>query len=166
MKSFFKKISFTKSEINVIIFAVSVIAAGFTIKYFRQITGGTEYVYSLTDKDSLKVIKSDNTNKNDTSVKSEQGLNKKPDGSKENLLDSQVTKKSKKELNLAGQSININTAGKEDLIKLPGVGETTAEKIILFRETHGIFETIEDIMKVKGIGKKKFAKMKPYICTE
>jgi len=46
---------------------------------------------------------------------------------------------------------------------LPGVGESTADKIILYRENHNGFRKIEDIMKIKGIGKKKFEKLKPYI---
>jgi competence protein ComEA len=49
---------------------------------------------------------------------------------------------------------------------LPGVGESTAEKIIKYRETHNGFKKIENIMKVKGIGKKKFDKLKEYIYVE
>ena len=59
--------------------------------------------------------------------------------------------------------ININTATEQQLMLLPGVGETTAKKIIEYRTENDGFNTIEDIMNVSGIGEKKFAQMKPYI---
>ncbi|MDD6991872.1 MAG: helix-hairpin-helix domain-containing protein [Oscillospiraceae bacterium] len=60
--------------------------------------------------------------------------------------------------------VNINTAGIEDLVKLKGVGEKTAEKIIEYREQTP-FETVEDIMNVSGIGEKKFEDIKDMICV-
>lgn len=56
--------------------------------------------------------------------------------------------------------ININTASKENLMTLSGVGEGTAEKIIKYRENSGYFNTIEDIMNVQGIGESKFNNIK------
>ena len=56
--------------------------------------------------------------------------------------------------------ININTASKEELITLPGIGETLAQKIIDYRNTYGPFKSIEEVMKVKGIGKGTFNKIK------
>ena len=61
--------------------------------------------------------------------------------------------------------ININTATLEELDKLPGVGEATANKIISHREENGQFKNIEDIKNVNGIGDKKFEKMKELICV-
>lgn len=59
--------------------------------------------------------------------------------------------------------ININTAGVEELQKITGVGESTAKKIIKYREENGFFSKIEDIMDVDGIGEGKFSKMKEEI---
>lgn len=59
--------------------------------------------------------------------------------------------------------ININTADKETLMLLDGVGEVIAGRIIEYRETYGGFDTIEELMEVKGIGEKRFAAWKPYI---
>ncbi len=59
--------------------------------------------------------------------------------------------------------IDINTATKEQLQLLPGVGETTAQKILDYRNENGSFQTIEDLLNVSGIGEKKLEQMKPYI---
>ena len=59
--------------------------------------------------------------------------------------------------------ININTADKQDLIKLPKIGAVTAERIIRFRDDFGSFETLDDLMKIKGIGSKTLEKIKHHI---
>lgn len=59
--------------------------------------------------------------------------------------------------------ININTASKEQLMELPGVGESKAESIISFREENGDFASPEDIMKVTGIKEAMYSKIKDYI---
>ena len=48
------------------------------------------------------------------------------------------------------------------LLRQPGVGDITAQRILEHRAAHG-FASIEDVMKVKGIGKAKFSKMQPYL---
>lgn len=50
--------------------------------------------------------------------------------------------------------ININNATQEELAQLKGVGEKLAKRVIEYREQHGPFEKIEDILKVKGLGEK------------
>lgn len=67
--------------------------------------------------------------------------------------------------NSSSNLININTATKEDLDTLPGIGPATAQKIIDYRQEHGNFSSIEDIKNVKGIGEAKFNKMQDKICT-
>ena len=59
--------------------------------------------------------------------------------------------------------ININTATKTDLETLPGIGESTALKIIEYRKKKGKFKLIEDIKQVNGIGENKFNKIKELI---
>ena len=61
--------------------------------------------------------------------------------------------------------ININTAKLDDLISLPGIGETKAKDIIEFREKNGKFKIIDDIMMVKGIGTATFERIKELIKT-
>lgn len=65
----------------------------------------------------------------------------------------------------AGGLVNINTATAEELDTLPGVGPSTAATIIQDREQSGPFTSIEDLMRISGIGEKKFAKLKDYICV-
>jgi competence protein ComEA len=64
------------------------------------------------------------------------------------------------------QKININTATKEELQTLPGIGPVTAERIIEFRESKGSFKKIEDIMNVPRIGPKMFEQIKDKITVD
>ena len=59
--------------------------------------------------------------------------------------------------------INLNTASKEDLTKLSGIGEAKAQDIIDYRNTNGPFKTIEEIKNISGIGDALFAKIKDNI---
>jgi len=62
--------------------------------------------------------------------------------------------------------ININTATLEELDTLPGIGPSTAAKIVAYREQNGEFKTIEDIMNVSGIGQSKFNNIKDFITVD
>lgn len=64
-----------------------------------------------------------------------------------------------------GGLININTASVEELMMLPGIGETRAKAIVLYREEHGSFSSIEEIKDVSGIGESVFASLKENITT-
>ncbi len=59
--------------------------------------------------------------------------------------------------------VNINTASKEMLMTLPGIGESKAESIIKYRETKGAFKSLEDLMNVSGIKQGAFDKVKDLI---
>ena len=61
------------------------------------------------------------------------------------------------------KQININEATAAELSGLPGVGEKIAERIIEYRNKKGPFRSVEDLQNVKGIGKKMFAKIKPFV---
>lgn len=64
---------------------------------------------------------------------------------------------------VTGGLININTATSSELQTITGIGPSTSEKIISYREEHGQFKKIEEIMNVSGIGEKTFAKFKSKI---
>jgi competence protein ComEA len=62
-----------------------------------------------------------------------------------------------------GEKININSASADVLDKLPRIGPKVAQRIIDFRKQNGPFKKVEELMKVKGIGEKTFAKLKDLI---
>ena len=62
---------------------------------------------------------------------------------------------------LALAAININTATKDELVALPGIGPAKAQAILDYRKAHGPFKTVEDLKDVKGIGAKRFEQLKP-----
>ncbi|MFV0479747.1 MAG: helix-hairpin-helix domain-containing protein [Anaerorhabdus sp.] len=59
--------------------------------------------------------------------------------------------------------ISINLSSKEELMKLRGIGEMMAQRIVEYREKYGYFQQLEDLKKVKGIGDKKFEQIKAEI---
>lgn len=59
--------------------------------------------------------------------------------------------------------VSINTASSEELTVLPGIGPSTAEKIIDYRDEHGLFQTTEELMKVKGIGASRYEAIRDLI---
>lgn len=61
------------------------------------------------------------------------------------------------------KSLDINTANKTELLTLPKVGPVTAERIIRFRTDYGPFKSVDDLLKIKGIGSKTLDKIKPFI---
>lgn len=62
--------------------------------------------------------------------------------------------------------ININTASEEQLLTLPGIGQSRARSIVAYREEHGGFKQVEEIQQIEGIKEKVYAKLKDYITIE
>jgi competence protein ComEA len=62
--------------------------------------------------------------------------------------------------------VNINTATLQQLMTLPGIGETRAQAILAYREKHGSFRTPEQLKQVGGIGDKMFERLKNHIVAE
>ena len=59
--------------------------------------------------------------------------------------------------------VNLNTATRTELIQIPRIGESMAERIVEFRKANGPFKRIEEIMNVRGMGEKTFLSIKPYL---
>jgi competence protein ComEA len=59
--------------------------------------------------------------------------------------------------------VNINTANAEELQQVPGIGPATAEKILQMRKSYGAFKSVDDLLAIRGIGKKRLDKMRKYL---
>ncbi|BHH85564.1 ComEA family DNA-binding protein [Desulforhopalus sp. 52FAK] len=73
------------------------------------------------------------------------------------------TAKSAKQTTKAASKVDINSADKQTLTQLPGVGPATADAIIKYRKANGKFKSANDLLNVKGIGEKTLKKMKPLL---
>jgi len=59
--------------------------------------------------------------------------------------------------------VDINSASAPDLEKVPGIGPSLSKRIIEFREKNGPFSTVEDLLKIQGIGEKSLAHFRDYL---
>ena len=64
---------------------------------------------------------------------------------------------------LEGEVLDLNTATLSDLTRLPGIGQTKAQAILDWREAHGPFRAVEDLLSVDGIGEKTWETLRPYV---
>lgn len=62
--------------------------------------------------------------------------------------------------------ININTAEKEDLLEVPGIGEVYATRILEYRAENGVFNSLEELVNIKGIGEKRLETWRQYFYCE
>lgn len=157
------RLGLTNKELSILGFLLITFTAGLIIKYSGWKTP-EEYDYSDPDKIFDQNIRQPFNEPGRDKLTEEQkqrlsSLNKYADsisGFRENK---------NKPVNITGLNgkININTSGENELEMLPGIGEVTAAKIIEYRELNGGFKKIEDIMKVNGIGSKKFDMIKDFI---
>lgn len=147
----------TKQELIAVLFIVSGLIIGLCIKTFFR----NEHEYSSHDEfakeiyyqlDSIAAVQQTTYT----------GVNENDDAYDTVLYDKTNERKTEAIKITIPSIVNINEATKAELMKLPGIGEKTAEKIIEYRKLNG-FKQVSDIMNVKGIGQKKYEKLKQYI---
>jgi comEA protein len=71
-----------------------------------------------------------------------------------------------REVEVKRRLVNINTASLDEIASLPGIGKVLASRIIEYRNTHGGFRSKEELIRVKGIGVKKYKVLKGMITIE
>ncbi len=160
LKSFLRRVGFTREEQNVLLFFIALVMIGSGYRLVERWSapdpGNFAREYQIAESlfhhipgPSSQLVTSSFSSTN-------------------NQYDSLKPRKKKHESASALQphSININTARQNELEALPGIGPVTAKKIIRFREQVGRFKKPSDIKKVKGIGDKKFKKIEPFITTK
>lgn len=160
-----KKTGFTNIELKVILFLTFTLIAGFIYKNFikEQPVLNQAELFDYTVEDSL-FFNPPGEKFNDSI---QMNLQKDVDYKQEVLdFNNRSFKKSTKKTLPAENSINLNSAPLEDLMKLPGIGQKTAQSILDLRSKMGKFNKVDDLLKVKGIGKTKLNNIKKYIFIE
>jgi len=137
---------FTEREKHVILFLVCTLTLGYGVKLYQG-----SHLYD--DFKPVTLIEKETFKKKATLAY---------DISKREGLNSSVSS-TEKDYKPQAEIININTAEKQNLVKLPKIGIVTAERIIRFRDDYGPFKSLNDLLKVKGIGPKTLEKLKPQI---
>ena len=137
--------AFTKNEQRIFLFLSVVFVAGVSVRAYRAYFTPPpvrQFDYSASDKEF------EERSKYLTAAPPAEGTN--------DTSSATGGRKAKKK-------INLNTATKDDLVSLPGIGESIAEQILIYRDEHGEFSSVEQLRKIKGIGAKKFEKLRPYV---
>lgn len=159
LKRFSIKIGFKENELKILFFILSIFVIGILLKYALGINS---FYISGADAGQKVLLRTDSPGKNNNN----EYLSQKKVESESELSDfstNNIKRKYKKSSEGENGLINLNTATSEELTKLPGIGKKTAERIVEFRNHRGRFNKISELMKVKGIGKAKFEKIKKLV---
>ncbi len=160
LKKLSRVVGLTETEIKVLLFLISAFILGFGYKtFFKYDDTGNPRKFDYSKEDSIFFASGNkyDSSETDKSVDYKQEV---LDFNESNFTGSNARQTPEE------KSININSARLEDLILLPGIGESTAKKILELRKKRGSFKALKDLLDVKGIGEVKFNKIKKYIFIE
>ncbi len=137
--------AFTKNEQRIFLFLSVVFLAGASVRFYKAHFAAQpvrQFDYTALDKEF------EERSRHLTSISQASGA-----------ADSSGSKR----VRSGGKRINLNAATKTDLLSLPGIGEGIAEQILIFRDEHGAFTSLDQLKKIKGIGPKKFDRLRPFV---
>ena len=160
-KKLSRKIGFTETELKVVAFLLITFAFGLSYKILFHNPPSAEYkVFDYSEQDSLFESSRERIEK----LKEENSANNLVDIKREVFeFKEQTSYNNTKKILPNEKSINLNTATKEELITLPGIGEKTAEKILELRNIKGNYSSLDELLEVKGIGDTKFNNIKKFL---
>jgi competence protein ComEA len=143
------RFGFTRNEIKVILFLSVTFVAGSGIRWYRQhVDASTIPVFDYSRSDSEFVARS-----------------RAPLSDQTPHLTAGPPRTDRKQQLTTG-SINLNTASVQELMRLPGIGEVYARRLVAYRQEHGPFKSVDDLINVKGIGPKKLEKLRPFLAPQ
>ncbi len=143
-------IGFTPNEGKIVFFLVGAFVIGGVLK-LAGVSSQQQPQFDYSSMDSEFVSKA-----NSYHASNRYGDSLQPD-------EENKSSRTKKHVGSDSILININTATKDELMELPGIGEAVAEKIILYREDKGEIKSAKELLRVKGIGEKKLDALKSMI---
>ena len=160
------KVGLTDTELKAIFFILIAFSVGLTVKFYGiKLSENSVKKYEYSFVDSLKkAIEYEEQNL----LNESNFLEKRVDSDRElsDFSTNKLVNKKKTNTVLKEGSINLNNATLEVLIKLPGIGSKTAQKIIDLRNKKSGFKKVKELIEVKGIGKSKLEKIKKYVFIE
>jgi competence ComEA-like helix-hairpin-helix protein len=156
LKKLSEKIGFTQTEIKVTLLLLVILILGFSYKTFFRDTGLTSYKKFDYAKDDSTFLC--------TGTVKDPAESQQSGDDKDNVLElnKKNTNKFPAKIIASEKSVNLNTAGIDALITIPGVGKKTADRIIELRTKLGRFKNFDNLLKVKNISDIRLAKIKKY----
>ncbi len=153
LTSFQERLGFTNNEVKVILFLATTFLLGLSIRWYTSSqqpipSGIPSYDYSASDREFTERSR----NLPAASARSSDVLTAIP--GLPALKAAPLP---------AGFTVNINTAEKSELMKLPGIGPAFADRIIAWRQSNGAFASVDDLDRVRGIGKKMLERIRPFV---